>query len=166
MAHYSEVFKQEMVQKVLQKGHQTFESFAQEHQISESALRRWIHQSSEVQQASSSSRESQWNHLVATEHLDEQELGAYCRSQGLYAFQLKQWREELMTRPDPSEGRKAMRLEMNQLKTEIKQLKRDLVRKDKALAEVSALLILKKKADLLWGVSEDDPSELNRERKR
>ena len=38
----------------------------------------------------------------------------------------------------------------------MKQLKSDLNRKDKALAELTALLILKKKADLLWGGSEDD----------
>ncbi len=40
--------------------------------------------------------------------------------------------------------------------SELKKLKSDLQRKDKALAEVSALLILKKKADLLWGAEEDD----------
>jgi hypothetical protein len=43
-----------------------------------------------------------------------------------------------------------------QMQDEMKQLKRDLNRKDKALAELTALLILKKKADYLWGDSEDD----------
>ena len=43
-----------------------------------------------------------------------------------------------------------------QMQDELKQLKRDLNRKDKALAELTALLILKKKADYLWGDSEDD----------
>ena len=37
------------------------------------------------------------------------------------------------------------------IQDEMKQLKHDLNRKDKALAELTALLVLKKKADLLWG---------------
>jgi hypothetical protein len=38
----------------------------------------------------------------------------------------------------------------------VKQLEKELHRKDKALAEASALLILKKKADLIWGLEEDE----------
>jgi hypothetical protein len=33
----------------------------------------------------------------------------------------------------------------------IRQLEREILRKDKALAEASALLILQKKVDLIWG---------------
>ena len=47
-------------------------------------------------------------------------------------------------------------LKNNKLTTEINELKKDLNRKDKALAEVSALLIMKKKANFLWGDNEDD----------
>ena len=43
-------------------------------------------------------------------------------------------------------------------KKKIKELERELRRKDKALAEATALLILKKKAELIWGVVEDDES--------
>jgi uncharacterized small protein (DUF1192 family) len=46
--------------------------------------------------------------------------------------------------------------ELKALKAEITRLQKELNRKDKALAETAALLILKKKADLLWGVPEDD----------
>ena len=38
----------------------------------------------------------------------------------------------------------------------IKELERELVRKDKALAETAALLVLKKKMALLWGDGDDD----------
>jgi hypothetical protein len=41
-------------------------------------------------------------------------------------------------------------------KKKIKELERDLSRKDKALAETTALLVLKKKADLIWGRGEDE----------
>jgi hypothetical protein len=40
-------------------------------------------------------------------------------------------------------------------KKKIKELERDLSRKEKALAETTALLVLKKKADLIWGSGED-----------
>jgi hypothetical protein len=50
---------------------------------------------------------------------------------------------------------KERKAENQQIVNEVKQLKRDLHRKDKALAEVTALLILKKKTDLLWGDNED-----------
>jgi hypothetical protein len=55
---------------------------------------------------------------------------------------------------EPREKTKESRDEMSQLKAQNKELERDLSKKDKALAEVTALLILKKKADLLWGTGE------------
>ncbi len=41
-------------------------------------------------------------------------------------------------------------------KKKIKELERDLQRKDRALAETTALLVLKKKADLIWGSGENE----------
>ena len=46
--------------------------------------------------------------------------------------------------------------ENRQLKNENKALKKELRRKEKALAEAAALLILQKKANRLWGYDEDD----------
>ncbi len=45
---------------------------------------------------------------------------------------------------------------MAQLVKENKRLKKELIRKEKALAEMAALLVLKKKADEIWGDKEDD----------
>jgi len=41
-------------------------------------------------------------------------------------------------------------------KKKIKELERDISRKDRALAETTALLVLKKKADLIWGSGENE----------
>ncbi len=41
-------------------------------------------------------------------------------------------------------------------KKRIKQLERELRRKDAALAETAALLVLRKKAEALWGKDEDE----------
>ena len=49
----------------------------------------------------------------------------------------------------------ALQSENKKLKNENKQLALELRRKEKALAEAAALLILKKKADLIWGVDEE-----------
>lgn len=46
--------------------------------------------------------------------------------------------------------------ELKELKNENKKLSRELRRKEKALAEAAALLVLKKKADAYWGVDEED----------
>ena len=39
---------------------------------------------------------------------------------------------------------------------QIKQLKQEIKRKDKALAEAAAILILRKKLNALWGEDEDE----------
>ena len=85
-----------------------------------------------------------------------EEQSAYCRAQGIYSHHLETWRKEMLLGLGASlSSAKVDKAESQKLTNEIKQLKKDLHRKDKALSEVSALLILKKKADLLWGVDED-----------
>jgi hypothetical protein len=46
--------------------------------------------------------------------------------------------------------------ELKLLKNQIKQLTQELNRKEKALAETAALLVFKKKANLIWGEDEAD----------
>ncbi len=45
--------------------------------------------------------------------------------------------------------------ETKKLRNEIKELKKDLNRKNKALAETAALLVLQKKVNAIWGSNED-----------
>lgn len=95
----------------------------------------------------------------------EQEQSAYCRTQGIYYNQLEGWKQQILESlgaviSTTNKGIKAKEKESKaasqRIQDEMKQLKSDLNRKDKALAELTALLVLKKKADLLWGDSEDD----------
>jgi hypothetical protein len=95
----------------------------------------------------------------------EQEQSAYCRTQGIYHNHLDAWKQQILeslgsatnTRDKESKVKEKESKAANQcLQEEMKRLKSDLNRKDKALAELTALLVLKKKADLLWGGSEDD----------
>lgn len=87
--------------------------------------------------------------------MSEVEINQLCREQGLYGHHIKQWKEELgsgcmMSKQTPGAA------ENRQLKVENKALKKELRRKEKALAEAAALLILQKKANHLWGYDEDD----------
>jgi hypothetical protein len=84
--------------------------------------------------------------IVETTGLAETELGLYLRREGLYSTQIAAWRAEIFAhfaaKPTP---KKDARDET------IRQLEREILRKDKALAEASALLILQKKVDVIWG---------------
>ena len=89
-----------------------------------------------------------------THAMSEEELGAFLRREGLHSHQLQEWREEVLkgleSAPRKSLSKKDERDE------KIKTLERELRRKDKALAEASALLILEKKIDLIWGKKGED----------
>lgn len=76
------------------------------------------------------------------------DLHAWCRHKGLYAHQLKTWRDAFcaMSEPSAKQNLGAMR----ELQGKHDQLERQLRRKDKALAEAAALLILQKKFQALW----------------
>ncbi|MFN2343963.1 MAG: transposase [Desulfonatronovibrio sp.] len=89
--------------------------------------------------------------LIDAAKLPEQELGAWCRKKGLHTHHLDQWKNEFS-----QEQTKDNDVNIRQLKKELKGLKKEINRKDKALAETTALLVLKKKVDAIWGDKEDD----------
>jgi transposase-like protein len=93
--------------------------------------------------------------LLVTEaaQLSEEELGAFLRSHGLHEAQLEEWRQaalEALQKPKKRKPGKSPEAK------KIKDLEQELARKDKALAEVTALLALKKKLDALLGDEDDD----------
>jgi transposase len=91
---------------------------------------------------------------MATASLDDVAVGVYCRERGIYSFQLKQWKETFMTQK-VIDKKHAELSELKSLRAENKALKQEIRRKDSALAETTALLVLKKKAALIWGEPED-----------
>lgn len=92
----------------------------------------------------------------------EEEQSAYCRAHGIYHGHIEAWRQQILeslgagaSTADKAKE-KENKAENQRIQDEMKALKSNLKRKDKALAELTALLVLKKKADLLWGESEGD----------
>jgi transposase-like protein len=83
----------------------------------------------------------------------------FLRTKGIHAAVLDEWRQQALA------GLRGT-VEASKLQTESKQvreLKRELERKDKALAETAALLVLKKKAQAIWG-DEDDGTDPKNEK--
>ena len=95
--------------------------------------------------------------VIETAPLNEADLAEYCRLKRLYPEQIARWREAAAAgtdaeRPLSREERKDWQSE----KKRSRKLERELARKEKALAEAAALLVLAKKMDAIWGGREDD----------
>ena len=95
--------------------------------------------------------------VLETAALNESELSVYCRKRGLYPNQIKQWRIacEQANDWDRAQNKRLQDTTRNADK-KIKALQKELIRKEKALAETAALLVLRKKAQAIWEESEDE----------
>ena len=80
---------------------------------------------------------------------DEESRGRFLRERGFYSVEIQRWREEMLEALNGKPGVKDPRDQR------IRELERELRRKEKALAETAALLTLKKTAHQIWGDSED-----------
>ncbi len=94
--------------------------------------------------------------VIETAAMNETDLATYCRQRGLYAEQIQAWRAACEQAND-WERASTQRLGQatREEKKRIKALERDLARKEKALAEAAALLVLRKNAAAIWGDGED-----------
>jgi transposase-like protein len=85
--------------------------------------------------------------------LSDEELGAFLRRKGLHEAQLQQWRDQMLSGLAPAPARQGKKAPEAR---RIRELEKELTRKDKALAETAALLVLKKKVQEIWGDEDDD----------
>ena len=162
----STAFKLNAVEKALgRRDDETLEQVAQQIGIGYSTLTRWMTQVNAgklTPPSTSSSRrpedwsaQERWQALIDTAALTEAELGVYCRRHGLYTHHLQHWKDAFM-RKTPDETTQTLKAQNRALKDENKRLQRELHRKEKALAEAAALMILKKKVQGLYGEDEDN----------
>jgi len=101
------------------------------------------------------SLEERLDMVIRCASLDEQKVSELCREQGLFPHHIKQWKQAFANGSTPNAKTKAS-TDAKALKNENKALKKELNRKDKALAETAALLVLQKKVNSIWGNDEDD----------
>ena len=94
---------------------------------------------------------------VETATLSEMELADYCRRTGLFVEQVKEWRAISIQAHEKklTENIRTDRA-LRDAKNKLRELEKELKRKDKALAEAAALLILREKFNALWDNSEED----------
>ena len=95
--------------------------------------------------------QSKFQVVLETATLNEVDLAAYCRSKGLYVEQIAQWRAQCEAAFNPKPMSAAERASAKRIQL----LERELLRKEKALAEAAALMILRKKAEAIWGLGEE-----------
>ncbi len=159
---YSEEFKQTAVQKLLSRGNRTVGEIIEELGIASPTIYQWRNDLAKVpgMKKNSSPQDRPANEklkvLIEYEALPLDKRGEYLRKNGLHEENLADWRSQIENAFQPIKKSSNERKELGVEKEKVKKLEKELLRKDKALAEVSALLILKKKADLLWGSEEDE----------
>jgi len=95
--------------------------------------------------------------VIEFEGLEIERQGEYLRREGLHSEHIAGWKKSMEVGLESGSGglTAANGSEWAADKKKIKELERDLSRKEKALAETAALLVLKKKADLIWGSGEE-----------
>lgn len=165
---HTKSFKLKAVEKALNRpGHQTLGQLAEQLGIGYSTLTRWMYDvkqgklSEQSTAALQHKRPEDWTGaeklraIIDTEALSEQEKGRYCREQGLYQHQIEQWKQQLMSKND-NDNQNQYKEQLKALKAENQRLQKELARKEKALAEAAALLVLKKKAQTLFGSDGED----------
>ena len=167
MSHkFTQAFKIQAVEKALSRavGVSIIE-IAESLGIGYSTLQKWIvksknHEFEPIQPMTKEKRPQDWsneerlNMVIECTSLSEEEISELCRTQGLYPHHIKQWKEDFSNGTSMKTDTKKQ-TETKKLRNEIKELKKDLNRKNKALAETAALLVLQKKVNAIWGNNED-----------
>jgi transposase len=180
---YSEAFKAKMVQKMSGPDGMSGAALARDVGVAQSTLSRWQRDAGRVagvskrkkQQrvrtgsASASGAGRRPDDWTAAEKLEavmeaaglsDDELGEYLRRKGLHQAQLEQWREQVLESLGGTPRRRGRQAASPEAKR-LRELEKELRRKDKALAEAAALLVLKKKAQAIWGDEDDDTDPRN-----
>jgi len=156
---YSAAFIEQALVKVYSRGNRTIQSVAEELNINHYTVKNWMRNkvkaNRNVPQATAVDKRPQdWRAEEQLLALQEsyaytgEDLHAWCRERGLFAHHLASWKADFCGDQRPAAA--PVSRELRGLKDENDQLKRELLRKEKALAEAAALLILQKKFRALW----------------
>lgn len=180
MTVYSETFKNKLVARMLMPNPRPMATLARETGVTEPTLYRWRNEAtlkgvSTDHPDDNPTAPTKPPHAWAPEDklavvleaaaIPEAELGVFLRRKGIHEAQLAEWRRQVTEgavaalRGPSGRDRKAAHVEAKRMR----ELERELARKDKALAEAAALLVLKKKAQAIWGDEDDDTTPENDE---
>ena len=157
MARYGQAFKNKVVAKLLPPNTTSIEEVSREVGVSVDTLERW-----RAQALTTPARERAWSAaarfdaVLTTAPMDEATRSAWCREHGVYPQELAAWRASATQALAEPEEQRASPKETASDRRRIKELERELRRKDKALAETAALLVLSKKLEAIFHKGEDE----------
>ena len=152
MARYGASYKQRAVARLLPPESAPVAVVARELGVGEGTLERW--RAEALQEAKG---ERTWTAaarleaVIATTALEETAKSAWCREHGLFPSELDGWRSAAVAALAAPEEARATPQQTRQDQRRIQELEREVKRKDKALAETAALLVLSKKLSAVFG---------------
>jgi transposase len=162
---YSLEFKEAIIQKMMPPHPVSVSQLSRDTGVSDVTLYKWRkdYRNQGVAVPSNKKKSEDWTAedklavVIETASFNEIQLSEYCRNKGLYKEQIDQWKiAALAGYKSSTQQKKAQSLYRREDKKKIKKLERELNRKEKALAETAALLVLSKKWEAIWGEHEED----------
>jgi len=162
MATYNEDFKDKLVKLMLPPENKSIKELVDEYHAHEQTLykcRKKAKAKGTVYQDNAGSKqkyskEMQLQIIIETSPLNNHELSEYCRRKDIYAEEIEAWKQAFITGETDEESK--VKKELKDSQAELKLTKKELDRKEKALAEAAALLVLKKKMQAIWSSDEED----------
>ena len=160
MKHLPKDFQESLILKSLQPTGPSLVQLSKEHQIPITTLYSWKRK---YANQSLMSKDKKWSPekklevINKTFSMSESEVGEFLRKNGLHSSDLEQWKKDFYS-SQKGPGRPKKDPELAKLQKSEKTLQKDLRRKEKALAEMSARVVLLKKSNEIWGLPEDDES--------
>ena len=170
--NYSVGFIARQVRRMVGPGGISARALAKEVGVPQPTLSRWLRAASNVD---SMTREPSKNNkpprrkswtpeeklrvLARAAELDDEELGGYLRAEGVHEATLRQWQEAIASAL--AGARKPRSGKQSPEAKRVVELERELRRKEKALAELAALITLQKKVQAIWGDEGDGTSTKN-----
>jgi len=157
VARYGQAFKDKAVARLLPPESAALEVVSRELGIGVGTLERWREDAqTRPARGRAWSAGARFEAVITTAAMNEASKGAWCREHGVYPADLDKWRASctsaLVDPQDAPASPQATRADRKR----IKELERDLLRKDRALAETAALLVLSKKVSAIFNRGEDE----------
>ena len=162
---YSKEIKDSILKRMMPPNNEAISRISEETGITEATLYKWRKNARAAGNATPGdgqgsehwSSEDKFLIVMETYPMSAAELAEYCRKKGLYKEQIEAWREScLSANGRESNQTKQLNQELKEEKKRAKTLEKNLLKKEKALAEAAALLLLRKKAQAIWGDQEDE----------
>ena len=162
---YSQEQKEAIVKRMMPPNNEAVAQIAKEEGITEVTLYKWRKEARAAGVATPGNGQTsdKWNSqdkfliVMETFAMNELELAEYCRKKGLYREQIEAWRNVcLQANGQAFDQAKQLNGALKEEQKRAKQLEKELHKKEKALAEAAALLLLRKKAQAIWGDDEDE----------